>query len=92
MIEYSASAKWTIQGNGWTAYRREKSGLSKAFDEIWSKVRESKELSYTDMTEVLRGHKEWVQSKGYRSVWVTDEFIEVGHNGVLPIIWIEEQP
>ncbi len=91
IIEYTVSASGEIQGNGWIAYRRHKSGAALIFDEYWGWLRLNAILEYHQLYDSLIDLKKRAKSRAFS--WLSKETngIYICQYGVIPIIWIIEE-
>jgi len=88
-VTYEVQAKHEIIGKDWTAYRREKRGVTYIFNELWARLK-TDTVPFCELREYLLEAKKAAKSKAYCSMNRDGDVIELNQYGVLPIIWIVE--
>ncbi len=88
IIEYTATASQQFEGNGWTAYRRKKSGVTRIFDDLWYGLKDRNDLEYHQLEDKIVDLKFNSSSKAFCWVMEDNGCINICQRGVMPIIWI----
>lgn len=91
IVTYHTTASRELQGNGWVAYWRNKSGITNIFEELWIALLNKRDAEFHELRDILEEAERTATSKAYCNIMGNDREVEVMQYGILPIIWVIPQ-